>query len=238
MQHRPGWSLRTFNVREGRILRAFSILLLVACAALLAFQACVPDAPVGLDDGDSTPLPEPDDPAAPGSLTADLSTTGSEAPDTLLLSLDGAAPESVEAGSSWTWSSLPAGDYSVELDGVPGNCAVVEKNPTVVTVAAGASVRTDFTVICIATVGDLRVSAETSGNRIDDDGYRVELDGGVRREQIDVNGSVTFEGLAPGLHQVRLRDVDRHCDIEGDDRVEADVSVGEVVDVAYVLTCD
>jgi len=32
--------------------------------------------------------------------------------------------------------------------------------------------------------------------------------------------------------------VDRHCDIEGDDPVEADVSVGEVVDVAYVLTCD
>jgi len=238
MQHRPGRSLRTFNVREARILRALSLLALVICAALLAFQACVPDAPAGLDEGDSTPLPEPDDPLAPGSLTADLSTTGPEAPDTLLLSLDGAAPESVEAGSSWTWSSLPAGDYVVELDGVPGNCVVVEENPSVVTVAAGTSVRTDFTVICIATVGDLRVSAATSGKRIDDDGYRVELDGGVRREQIDVNGSVTFEGLAPGLHEVRLRDVDRHCDIDGDDRVEADVKVGEIVDVAYVLTCD
>lgn len=238
MQHPPGWSLRTFNVREARVLRACGVLVLVACASVVALQACVPDAPAGLDGGDPTPLPEPDDPAAPGSLTADLSTTGPEAPDTLLLSLDGAAPESVEAGSSWTWSSLPAGDYSVELDGVPGNCAVVEENPSVVTVTAGASVRTFFTVICIATVGDLRVSAETSGDRIDEDGYRVELDDGVRREQIDVNGSVTFEGLAPGLHEVRLRDVDRHCDIEGDDRVEVDVNVGEIVDVAYVLTCD
>lgn len=238
MQHRPGRSLRTFNVPGAQVLRALGLLAFVAGAALLAFQACVPDAPAGLDDGDSTPLPEPNDPTAPGSLTADLSTSGPERPDTLLLSLDGAAPESVDAEGSWTWSSLPAGDYAVELNGVPGNCAVVEENPSVVTVAAGAAARTDFTVICIPTVGDLRVSAETSGTRIDDDGYRVELDGGVRREQIDVNGSVTFEGLAPGLHEVRLRDVDRHCDIDGDDRVEADVNVGEIVDVAYVLTCD
>lgn len=238
MQHRPGRSLRTFNVPGAQLLRALGLLAIVAGAALLAFQACVPDAPAGLDDGDSTPLPEPNDPAAPGSLTADLSTIGPEAPDTLLLSLDGAAPESVDAEGGWTWSSLSEGDYAVELGGVPGNCTVLEENPRTVTVAAGAAARTDFTVICIATVGDLRVSAETSGTRVDDDGYRVELDGGAQREQIDVNGSVTFEGLPPGLHEVHLRDVDRHCDIDGDDRVDVDVNVGETVDVAYVLTCD
>jgi len=236
-RHRRSW--RTFNATRSGMLRLGAVLTLGAGATLFAFQACVPDAPAGPDN--LTPLdpdPGPADPTAPGSITVHISLVGAELPDSVSLALDGGAPNAVAAARDWTWSSLTAGEHAIELGAVPGNCTVLETNPQDVTLDAGDAVRTDFTIVCIATVGDLRVTTETSGNRIDDDGYRVELDGGVEKQQVEVDGSVTFTGLPPGSHEVRLRDVDRHCDVDGGDRVEVEVRVGEVAEVAFVVSCD
>lgn len=235
-RHRRSW--RTSNATRSGMLRLGAVLAVGAGATLLAFQACVPDAPAGPDNPTPNPDPAPADPTAPGSITVHISLVGAELPDSVSLALDGDAPNAVAAASDWTWSSLAAGEYAIELGAVPGNCTVLETNPQDVTLEAGDAVRADFTIVCIATVGDLRVTTETSGNRIDDDGYRVELDGGVEKQPVEVNGAVTFGGLPPGEHEVRLRDVDHHCDVDGGDRVNVDVSVGEVAEVAFVISCD
>ena len=219
---------------ESGVLRTLALVALVAGATGLAFQACVPDAPAGLDGGDSGS----DDPDARGAVVASVSIDGPESPDTLMVALDGVDPEPVPVGESRTWTEVPAGEVAVELLGLPAHCAVLGANPRQVTVVADDETLVEFAVACVPLVGDLRVTASTFGDDTDRDGYRVELDGGGEKQQVEANGSVIFTDLPVGRHSVRLRDVHRDCEVEGDNPVEVDVGFGELAEVGFDVECD
>jgi hypothetical protein len=87
-----------------------------------------------------------------GSLTVTTSTTGSNLdPDGYTVVIDGgAASRPIATNGSVTFTG-PAGDHQVALSGVATNCTVSGANPRTVTVPAGGSTTTTFSVSCAGT---------------------------------------------------------------------------------------
>ena len=70
--------------------------------------------------------------------------------------------------------------------------------------------------------GSLEVSASTTGDNQDSDGYAVTV-GGSTSKEIGPNGSATFSGLNEGNHQVELTGLKANCSVggQGEDDVSA-----------------
>ncbi|HYU88974.1 MAG TPA: hypothetical protein VE966_00920 [Gemmatimonadales bacterium] len=87
-----------------------------------------------------------------GSLTVNTSTTGSNLdPDGYTVVIDGgAASQQIATNGSVTFTG-PAGDHQVALSGVATNCTVSGANPRTVTVPAGGTTTTTFSVSCAGT---------------------------------------------------------------------------------------
>ncbi len=88
-------------------------------------------------------------PAEAGAIQVTTVTTGpSSDPDGYAVTVDAGSPQAIGASASLTLSGLAAGDHTVELGGVAGNCVVTEENPRTVTVTASATAETTFGVVC------------------------------------------------------------------------------------------
>ena len=87
-----------------------------------------------------------------GSLTVNTSTTGSNLdPDGYTVVIDGgAASQQIATNGSVTFTG-PAGEHQVALSGVATNCTVSGANPRTVTVPAGGTTTTTFSVSCAGT---------------------------------------------------------------------------------------
>src|SRR5207302_1591679 len=116
--------------------------------------------------------------------------------------------ESIGANATVSAPGIVAGDYTVQLSGVPSNCTVSGANPRTVTVPAGGTGSTTFAVGCTgtATTGTLTVTTTTTGSNLDLDGYAFTVTGGGRtaaRATAATKGTVTPE-LSTGSYQVML----------------------------------
>lgn len=219
-------------MQQRRKLRPARVLAGMVVAGL---AACVPDAPRGfVDTAPTGPLPGPV--PTTGSLVANLAISGSEPPAELAISLDGGEPVLVANGGNARWEDLEPGDHSLEVIGVPGNCDVAGDNPATTSVAAGLLAVAFIEVDCRATVGAIRVTATTTGDEVDDDGYEIRLDGETVG-RIDVNGLLDLLDIEPGPHEVRLRDVAKDCDVSGSRTRTVEVVAGDVAAVHYDVEC-
>src|SRR5207248_8013162 len=103
-----------------------------------------------------------------GTLTVTTSTTGSDLdPDGYTVTLAGGATSQPIATDGSVPFTGPAGDHTVALSGMAGNCSVSGANPRTVTVPSGGTVSTTFTVTCAATgggTGSLTVITSTTGS--------------------------------------------------------------------------
>src|SRR5207248_3256849 len=118
---------------------------------------------------------------------------------------------------SVTFTHVSTGIHTVALSGVAANCTVSGGTSRTVSVQAGSTVSTAFSVSCAAPppqTGNLTVNTSTSGSNIDADGYTVTVDGNASRA-IGTNGSVTFTELAAGSHTVALSGVAANCSVSG-----------------------
>src|SRR2546422_6620700 len=100
-----------------------------------------------------------------------------------------------------------------------GNCTVSGGTSRTVSVTAGSTASTSYSISCAPTgptTGSLTVTAATSGasGDIDPDGYTVSVDGGAASQPIPANGSVTFTGPA-GDHSVGLAGGDTRTPVTG-----------------------
>lgn len=86
------------------------------------------------------------------------------------------------------------------------------------------------------TTGSLEVSAATTGDTLDLDGYTVTLDGAGERA-LAVDGAVSFEDVAEGDHEVTLEGVQRNCSLSGETTRTVSVTAGETADVAFDVAC-
>ena len=172
-----------------------------------------------------------------GNLTVTSSTTGSNLdPDGYAVTVDGGATQAIATNGSVTFTGLSAGSHSVALSGIASNCAVSGANPRTVTVPAGGTASTTFTVTCSATTGNLTVSTSTTGSNIDPDGYTVTVDGGAS-QAVATNGSVTFTGLSAGSHSVQLTGVAGNCSVSGANPQTVTVPWGGTASTTFTVTC-
>lgn len=85
--------------------------------------------------------------------------------------------------------------------------------------------------------GALQVSATTEGDTLDPDGYGVTLDGsGVRT--LEPDGSVLFQDVAEGEHEVAISDVQVNCAVSGDATRTVAVTAGSTATTSFDVSCD
>src|SRR5437868_3253210 len=182
----------------------------------------------------------PPPPPTTGNLTVSTSTSGSNVDaDGYSVTIDGNTSRSIGANGSVTFSGLSAGNHSVALSGVASNCSVSGSNPRTVSVPAGGTASTSFSISCAApppTTGNLTVSASTTGSNLDPDGYTATVDGGAS-QSVGTNGSVTFNGLSAGSHSVALSGVAANCSVSGANPQTATVPSGGTATASFAVSC-
>src|SRR5439155_1228409 len=141
-----------------------------------------------------------------GSVTVTTSTSGGT-PDSngYTVTVTGGGSRAIGTNDSVTFQNLVTGNHTVTLSGIQSNCSVSGGASRPVTVTTGPPVSVAFTVDCPTVpppTGDLTVTAPTSGQDLDPDGYTVTVDGGQSRS-LGVNASTTYT-LTATSHTVEL----------------------------------
>jgi len=176
-----------------------------------------------------------------GSLSVTTATSGASGdldPDGYTVSVDGgAASQPIPDNGSVTFTG-PAGDHTVALSGVAGNCSVSGANPRTVTVPSGGTVSTTFSVSCAPTgggTGSLTVTTSTTGSNLDPDGYTITIDGSFS-QPIGTNASVTFTGPS-GDHTLALSGVASNCSVSGANPRTVTVPSGGTTSTTFSVSC-
>lgn len=204
--------------------------------ALVAGVLALGPAACGGDDGGPTD-PDPDPDPTTGSIEVSASTTGEEPdPDGYTVTLDGADGQSLGVDGTVTFTDVDEGEHTLELTGVAANCAVDGANPKTRTVSAGGTATATFDVICEATTGSIEVSAATTGDTLDADGYEVALDGGTP-QTVGIDGTVTFSDVTAGDHEVEIAGVQSNCTPDGGSTATVAVTAGETVTQSFDVAC-
>lgn len=201
-------------------MRALGPLVLAGAAALLA---C----------GDST------ESSSEGRILVTVFTTGAEPQsDEYLVTLNGARPLAITPNGSAVFDEVPEGTHVVHLFSLADNCAVSgSPNSRAVRMLGGGVIEVSFSVVCgVPETGGFRVVVSTTGTPLDEDGYQLSVAGAPLR-RIDVNAEEPYEGLAPGMHLVTLKDVADFCDVFGGNPQPYTVVPGKAVRVAISVTC-
>jgi len=96
-----------------------------------------------------------------------------------------------------------------------------------------------FTASCVASTGVVEVTVATTGIDIDENGYSVLV--GSRPKHLFVNGTVAFDTVPSGEHQVRLEDAASNCSILGENPRTVHLSGGgttrDTARVAFGVRC-
>ncbi|HEY3219310.1 MAG TPA: post-COAP-1 domain-containing protein [Gemmatimonadales bacterium] len=91
--------------------------------------------------------------AAPttGDLIVTTSTSGENVPtNDYTVTLDGTTSQPIPPNGAVTFTGLQPGNHEVALSGLPTNCELTSANPVTVTIVAGETATTTFTVSCSA----------------------------------------------------------------------------------------
>jgi len=86
------------------------------------------------------------------------------------------------------------------------------------------------------TTGTIAVSAATTGDDQDNNGYSVMLDG-TERAAIGTNGSVNLTAVSPGTRSVSLSEVSGNCAVGGEHPRSVSVTAGATTQAAFDVSC-
>jgi len=179
-------------------------------------------------------------PSAPGEIVVTVTTTGADLdPDGYAVWVEGDSAQPAEVpdnGGSATFADLAEGAHSVTIGGVAANCAVSGQASATVAVTSSTTARVAFRVVCAA-FGALRITATTSGQDLDPDGYTVQLAGQRAQSLLDNGGEVTYSQLAPGPVQLTLAGVRANCAPSPTSPVTVQVPSGATAAVAFDVAC-
>src|SRR5207248_2693169 len=133
------------------------------------------------------------------------------------VTVTGGGSKAIGTNDSVTFSGLATGSHTVTLSGIQSNCSVSGGASRPVTVATGQTASVPFTIDCPTVpppTGDLTVTAATTGQDLDPDGYIVTVDGG-RSRSLGINTSTTYPGLTATSHTVELTISTGKCTVSG-----------------------
>jgi len=178
-----------------------------------------------------------DCPVITGSIDVTAMTTGQNLdPNGYTVVVDGSMTKAIGVNSTVTFAGLSVGNHTVQLTGLASNCAVNGTNPQTVGVSSGSTVQVNFAVACPAITGSMDVTATTTGQSLDPDGYTVVVDGSLT-QAIGINGTVTFSGLSIGNHAVQLTGLASNCAVNGANPQTVGVSSSSTVQVGFAVGC-
>ena len=170
------------------------------------------------------------------SLRVRAATSGVEQdPDGYAVAVDGGAGRPLGLNATIEIGSLADGPHTVELLEVAPNCAVQGTHPRTVQTASGNTADVSFDIECQPSTGAVRVITTTSGQDQDEDGYVVLVNGDAR--QIDLNASVTFEGVTTGEAVAEILGVAANCSAATETYYPITVIGGGRVDVTFAFDC-
>src|SRR5438094_746738 len=177
-----------------------------------------------------------------GNLAVTTNTTGSNLdPDGYTLTVDGGQSKAIGINSSVTFSGLSPGNHSVQLNGVAQNCTVSGSNPRTLSITAGSTVTTTFSVSRAATTttGTLTVSNSTTGSNLDPDGYTVTVSGsaGTTSKTMATNGNVIFANIPAGSYQVTLSGAAANCTVTSANPQTVNVPAGGTATTTFTVSC-
>lgn len=176
--------------------------------------------------------------ASTGTIQMSVTTSGTPPdPNGYVAKLDGGEPgQPIGVSGAGNFSGVTAGNHSVALTGVAGNCTVGEGVSRNVTVSAGTTTDVAFAVTCTDETGSVTVSVTTIGASPDPDGYTVSIDGEAA-QAIEPSGQGTLADLAPGTHSVGLSGLAPNCQIDGENPRPVIVTVGSTAPLAFAVNC-
>jgi len=166
-------------------------------------------------------------PACQG-IRVTASTTGlSLDPDGYSVFLDGGFVANVGVNGTVDVPGATPGAHSVLLQGLAANCSITNGPASrPVTVVAGQAASVDYQVACMGTgQGTLEVRNTTNCAVSPSGPYSVTLDGSTT-QPMPVGGTVVFNGVSFGSHQVTLGDVPVGCTVQGGMTLNVSVSSG------------
>ena len=173
-----------------------------------------------------------------GSLLVGTTTAGPDPdPNGYTVAIDGETTQPIGVASRATVTNIAAGDHTVRLTNVAGNCSVQGNNPRPVNVAGGGTAQVDFAVTCSATTGSVEVAVATSGSPADPDGYTVTLEGREPSLAIPSSGNVTFNHVTPGERRVILTNLAPNCSITGGESQSVTVNAGATAPLSFAISC-
>jgi Tol biopolymer transport system component len=82
----------------------------------------------------------------------------------------------------------------------------------------------------------LKVSVQTSGGDLDDDGYEVVVTS-ERRQFVAIQSVTIISGIGAGTHTVGLEGVSPNCTVTGTTPLSVTVPAGQTVEVGFVVVC-
>ena len=178
-----------------------------------------------------------------GSLSVATATSGASGdvdPDGYTVTLDGATSRAIGDNETTTFSGLAPGSHTVVLSGVAANCSVSGGTSRTVSVTAGSTASTSYSVSCAPTsggTGSLTVTTATSGasGDLDPDGYTITIDGSFS-QPIGTNTSVTFTGPS-GDHTLALSGVASNCTVGGANPRTVTVPSGGTATTTFSVSC-
>ncbi|HEV8305278.1 MAG TPA: invasin domain 3-containing protein, partial [Gemmatimonadales bacterium] len=145
---------------------------------------------------------------------------------TVVLSATGTGNTLTQPASPTNASGVATGSLSSTVAG----------SKTVSATISGVAITQTATVTVTTPTGDLTVTASTTGQSLDPDGYTVTVDGGNSRA-IGINGSTTYTGLSATSHTVALSGVASNCTVSGGNSQTVTVQAGTTVTKTFSVTC-
>lgn len=156
----------------------------------------------------------PSVPLQPADLKVISSTTGVPRPDGYTVSLNGDRTSHLDTNDSLVYAGLDAGEYTLELAGLPADCRVTGENPRTVMLLAGTMMHTVFQVRCIPpNSGTLLVRTATYGKGVNR--YEIVLGNGLFVETVGNDELLTLFPVPVGTHTVTISGVPLDCQIAG-----------------------
>lgn len=86
------------------------------------------------------------------------------------------------------------------------------------------------------TTGTLKITASTTGEGTDEDGYTVSFN--EVSESLAANGTVKFENIKEGTYNIELSGLAMECVVEGDNPLSVDIVAGETTSATFEISCE
>jgi TolB protein len=135
--------------------------------------------------------------------------------------------------ATFAWTSSNPQLATVDQTGLVTGVSV--GGPVTITALSGGRTGSSAVTVLAPPTGSIEVIATTTGLDLDADGYLASV--GANSRALAVNGTVRFDGVAPGVYQVALQGVAANCTVAGGNSQSVAVTVGVTTQARFDVHC-